>query len=72
MQLGISRKRITFPYILRYCDISNDDSADSKTENLQGSKLVKIVPEIRTGSKSTTLETIRNENLQPENMRSNF
>uniref|UniRef100_A0A2K6WIY2 Small ribosomal subunit protein mS31 n=1 Tax=Onchocerca volvulus TaxID=6282 RepID=A0A2K6WIY2_ONCVO len=69
VQLGISRKRITFPYILRYCDISNDDSADSKTENLQGSKLVKIVPEIRTGSKSTTLETIRNENLQPENMR---
>lgn len=73
VRLGISRQRITFPCIRRSFGTSNDDSGSSQTESLQKSEASgKIRSEIRKESRSRTPNATTNENLKPENIRSNF
>ncbi|KAL4002341.1 Mitochondrial 28S ribosomal protein S31 family protein [Acanthocheilonema viteae] len=66
VRLEISRQRIVFPRIRRSFGISNDDNGGSQDEkSLQNEASLKIVPEIRKESRSTTSKA----NLKPENMR---
>ncbi|MCP9259092.1 28S ribosomal protein S31, mitochondrial [Dirofilaria immitis] len=70
VRLGISRHSIAFSQILRFSNTSNDGSASSEAEeDFQKSKpSIKTVHKIKK-SKSSTPEAKTNENLKPENIR---
>lgn len=69
MRLGISRHRTAFLCIRRSFNTSNNDNADSQNgKNIQKSEASgKITRKVRKEFQATT-----NENLKPENIRSNF